>query len=193
MQCWKCPLGIHVLSFGRDECTSIVDARADAPMSGSNTRPPRTWEFPLRWRMQGRLWPSDELLSASRSMAYCLPANVDLEDYLRKVLRKRGAYRDENGEIVVYDKPTILSWDDCKCEPDTGCLRKLWGLSTQVAKRHLERLAGEVGEGKTKITLAHAQELEDKAVETGMPEATSDRERPSLHTLSKVQATFVPN
>ena len=132
-------------------------------------------------------------ISTFEAMAYRLPASADLEDYLKKVLRKRGAYRDVNGEIVVYDKPTILSWDDYKCEPDTGCLRKLWGLSTQVAKRQLERLAGEEGEGKTKITLAHAQELEDKAVETGMPEATSDRERPSLHTLTKVQMTFMPS
>ena len=132
-------------------------------------------------------------ISTFEAMAYRFPASADLEDYLKKVLRKRAAYRNDEGEIVVYDKPTILSWDDYKSEPDTGCLRKLWGLSTQVAKRHLERLAGEEGEGKTKITLAHAQELEDKAVETGMPEATSDRERPSLHTLTKVQATFMPN
>ena len=132
-------------------------------------------------------------ISTFEAMAYRFPSSADLEDYLKKMLRKRAAYRDDSGEIMVYEKPTILSWDDYKSEPDTGCLRKLWGLSTQVAKRHLERLAGEEGEGKTKITLAHAQELEDKAVETGMPEATSDRERPSLHTLTKVQATFMPN
>ena len=132
-------------------------------------------------------------ISTFEAMAYRLPSNADLEDYLKKVLRKRGGYRDENDEIVVYDKPVILSWEDYKSEPDTGCLRKLWGLATQVAKRQLERLAGEEGEGKSKITLAYAQELEDKAVETNMPEARSDRERPSFHTLSKVQATFMPN
>ena len=61
----ECPLGIHVLLFGRDECTSIVDACADAPMSGSNTR--RGWQekrvkarrkspWPMLKSSKTRLW-----------------------------------------------------------------------------------------------------------------------------------------
>lgn len=135
---------------------------------------------------------SDKICSFE-SMAYRLPTAGDLEEYLRKTLRMKGGYRDGNDEIVVYDKPAVIEWDEYKSLPDVGCLRKLWGMATQVAKRSMERLAGEDGEGKIKITLAYSQELEDKAVESGMPEAHSDRERPSLHTLTRAHAAYGPN
>ena len=51
-------------------------------------------------------------ISTFEAMAYRFPSSADLEDYLKKMLRKRAAYRDDNGEIMVYEKPTILSWDD---------------------------------------------------------------------------------
>ena len=35
-----------------------------------------------------------------------------------------------------------------------------------------------------------SNELETKATESGMPTPASDKERPSLHTLGKVQANF---
>lgn len=44
-----------------------------------------------------------------------------------------------------------------------------------------------------KVTLAYSQELEDKAVDSSMPEPASDRERPSLHTLSKMHTAVGPN
>jgi hypothetical protein len=71
-------------------------------------------------------------------------------------------------------------------------LRKLWTLSSQASKKKMERLAGEDSEMRTKVTLTLAQELEDRAIEAGMPPPINDRERPSLHTLTKVQGTFGP-
>ena len=62
--------------------------------------------------------------------------------------------------------------------------------SIQVSKRQMERTAGEDPDAKSKVTLTMAQELEDKGATTGMPAPTSDRDRPSLHTLSRVQAAF---
>eukprot|EP00435_Cladocopium_sp_Y103_P061453 s489_g23.t1 len=127
------------------------------------------------------------------AMAYRFPSSNDFEEYLRRSMRTRAAYRGDDTEIQVFPRPEILEWSDYKSTEDVGCLRKLWGLSTQAAKRQLERLAGDDGESKSKVTLATAQELEDKAVQQGMPEPKSDRERPSLHTLSKVQSVLGPS
>lgn len=134
----------------------------------------------------------NDRVTTFEAMAYRFPTSSDFEDYLRRSLRARAGYRESDGSIAVYPRPRILEWEDYKFDEDVGCLRKLWGLSSQVAKRHLERMAGDDTDFKSKVTLAMAQELEDKAVESGMPEPSSDRDRPSLHTLSKVQGTFGP-
>eukprot|EP00435_Cladocopium_sp_Y103_P059009 s40_g21.t1 len=126
------------------------------------------------------------------SMAYRFPSSGDFEDYLKRSMRVKAGYRDDDGSTAVYPRPTIVEWEDYRSTEDVGCLRKLWGLSTQVAKRQLERLAGDDTDAKTKVTLATAQELEDRAVATGMPEPQSDRDRPALHTLARVQGAFGP-
>ena len=47
---------------------------------------------------------------------------------------------------------------------------------------------------RTRSTMATAQELEDEAVRAGgIPPPGSDRDRPSLHTLGRLQANFGPN
>lgn len=135
---------------------------------------------------------SHDNINTFESMAYRLPASGDLEDYLKRVLRTRCAYRDDENNIICYDRPNIVMWEDYKTLEDVGCVRKLWGMSTTVAKRHMERLAGDESETKIKVTLSYSQELEDKGVQEGLPEPSSDRERPSLHTLTKVHATFGP-
>ena len=53
-------------------------------------------------------------------------------------------------------------------------------------------MAGDDGEIKSKITVFMSQDLEDKVVNNGMAPPTSDRERPSLFTLTKVQNNFCP-
>ena len=131
-------------------------------------------------------------VSTFESMAYRFPQAADLEDYLKKIVRVKNAYRTEHGSITTYPKPTPMAWEDFKMEEDVGCIRKLWNLSIQVSKRQMERMAGEDPDAKSKVTLTMAQEMEDKGVATGMPAPTSDRDRPSLHTLSRVQAAFGP-
>ena len=131
-------------------------------------------------------------VSTFESMAYRFPQAGDLEDYLKKIVRVKNAYRDSHGAVITFPKPSPMAWDDFKMEEDVGCVRKLWNLSIQVSKRQMERMAGEDPDVKSKVTLTTAQELEDKAVATGMPAPVSDRDRPSLHTLTRVQAAFGP-
>lgn len=125
------------------------------------------------------------------ALAFRFPKEGDFEDYLQKSLRLKGAFRDDDNEIVIYDKRTPESWEDFRASEDCGCLRKLWGLATQVAKKELEAMAaGQEEPTSSKVTMVLSQELEDKAVKAGLPRPLSDRERPALHTLTKVQSNF---
>ena len=57
------------------------------------------------------------------------------------------------GDIQTYPRPNIVPWDEFRHDEDVGCLRKLWALASQVAKKQIERLAGEDGEKRVKVTL----------------------------------------
>ena len=60
-----------------------------------------------------------------------------------------------------------------------------------MAKKELEAMAtGHEDQTSAKVTMVLSQELEDKAVKAGLPRPLSDRERPALHTLTKVQSNF---
>lgn len=130
-------------------------------------------------------------ISTFEAMAFRFPKEADFEDYLKRAVRPRGAYRDEDDNVVGYDKRTPEPWDLYKSSEDCGCLRKLWHMAAQVAKKELESLASGQDESSTpKMNSVLSNELETKAVDSGMPTPASDKERPSLHTLGKVQANF---
>ena len=137
-----------------------------------------------------------EKIATFEAVGFRFPKESDFEEYLRRVVRLKTAYRDARGEVVVHDRPSPESWDDYKCSEDCGCLRKLWGLSAQIAKKELEALAsGHTGaddEVKLKVNQTVSQELEEKAIKGGMQPPLSDQERPSLYTLSKVKHNFAP-
>lgn len=133
-----------------------------------------------------------ERVSTMEAMAFRFPQMNDFEDFMKKVVRTKSAYRDREGAVATYPRPRVMAWDDYRHHEDAGSLRKLWTLSSQASKKRMEKLAGEDSELRTKVTLTLAQELEDRAIEAGMPPPVNDRERPSLHTLTKVQGTFGP-
>ncbi len=128
-------------------------------------------------------------------MGFRFPEKEDFEVYLRRVVRHRAAYQEDDGEIKVFNRASVPSWDDYRSSEDAGCLRKLWTLAHQVSKKEVEALATATDDDqKNKITMATAQELEDEAVRAGgIPPPGSDRDRPSLHTLGRLQANFGPN
>ena len=97
----------------------------------------------------------------------------------------RAAYRDDKGEIVVFNRPKTPSWDSFRSSEDAGCLRKLWTLSHQVSKKEVKALAAGADEDqKKKITMATAQELEEEAVRAGgIPSPRSDGERPGCNSI----------
>ena len=133
----------------------------------------------------------DDRVDTFESMAYRFPSSTDFEDYLKKTVRNKGAYRDSSGAIQVYTKAQGTPWDVFKSAEDTGCLRKLWSLAHQVSKKELETLASPGEETRQKVTLTMSQEWEERAISEGMPIALSDRERPGLICLGKVQAAYM--
>ena len=115
-------------------------------------------------------------ISNFESLAFRFPKEGDFEEYLRKTLRLKGAFRDDDDEIVTYDKRTPENWEEFRASEDCGCLRKLWGLAAQVAKKELEAMAtGHEDQTSAKVTMVLSQELEDKAVRSGLPRPLSDR------------------
>ena len=125
------------------------------------------------------------------AMAFRFPKEQDFEDYVKRYVRPQGGYQEEDGTVKVYDKATPPTWEEFRSSEDCGCLRKLWYMASQVAKKELEALVAGTDESTpTKMNAVLSLELEEKAILGGMPTPGSDRERPSLHTLGKVQGNF---
>eukprot|EP00435_Cladocopium_sp_Y103_P010122 s4583_g2.t1 len=130
----------------------VVAAMADTKSSVAFARAAASFEV----HESDFLVLSHDRVTNFEAMAYRFPSSGDFEEYLKRSMRTRAAYHGENSEIEVFQRPKILEWEDYKSTEDVGCLRKLWGLSMQAAKRQLERLAGDDGEAKSKVTLATA-------------------------------------
>ena len=131
-------------------------------------------------------------VSTLESMAFRFPSQSDFEEFLKSVMRTTSGYRDEAGEVQTYPRQVQVPWSTYRHEEDV-CLRKLWTMASTASKKAMERLVSGEEDSKQKITITMAQELEDKAIEQGMPAPGSDKERPSLHALSRVQSNFGPN
>lgn len=58
-------------------------------------------------------------------------------------------------------------WNEYRRKEDTGCLRKLWSFSVQIAKKELEKLASQGEKAKHKFTLVVATEMEQRAIDEG--------------------------
>jgi len=135
----------------------------------------------------------DYLLLLSEKIAtfgFRFPKESDFEEYLRRFVRlKTAVYRDDLAEIVVYDRPE--AWDDYKCSEDCGCLRKLYGLSAQIAKKELEALAsGHTGADDEVRRSPRNWRIRPSRVVCNL--CLNDQERPSLYPLSKVKHNFAP-
>ena len=142
---------------------------------------------------------SDYLLMVSlgitthEQLAFRFPKADDFESFMTKALRPRAAYKDGE-DIKTFDKRSPPSEEDYRASEDAACLRKLYTLSSKVAKAEVESLAGIESEAKPKVSGPVANEIESQAV-TGrkIPAPLNDRERPSLYTLTKVQQNFSPS
>ena len=132
-----------------------------------------------------------ENIRCYEDLYFRMPRVEDFEDFLRDVICPKLAWKDENDQIITYERPGA-DWNVWRRSPDAASLRKLYHLAKQVAAKELERLTLGTAESekKAKVTLPIASELEEKAVRGGMPIIRSDRERPALATLTKVNANF---
>ena len=66
----------------------------------------------------------------------------------------------------------------------------MWHLSQHQAKKELELITAPEDDGKKRVTLALAKEMEDRAVREGMQRPASEREQPSLRCLAKVMQAY---
>ena len=136
---------------------------------------------------------TEDGVTTFEKMAYRLPTSTDVEDYLKSKVRVTSGYRYPDGRTVVFPTPAPLPWNTYKSGDDPGCFRKLWNLSLQVAKKELESLASPEEQTGRKVSLTMSQEMETRAVGEGMPAPLSDKERPSLLALTKVNQAYGPS
>ena len=95
--------------------------------------------------------------------------------------------------VQVFDRDPPLQWQEYKVSEDAGALRKLWAMAREVCKAEIESLtAGDSEAPRAKVGVANSLAMESAAVGMGMPSPSSDAERPSLYTLSKVIKSLVP-
>ena len=130
------------------------------------------------------------------SLFFRLPSEKDLEGYLEDVVLGTAAYRDKQGKLKTFARPATMTWTQYKRSAEAASIRKLWHLAKQSAESELSRmgLTSSEMEKKAKVTLPTSAELEQKALARGsIPELRSDKERPSLTTLSKVSANYAAN
>lgn len=93
----------------------------------------------------GYLVLCQDKVTTFESMAYRFPQNSDFEEYLKKVVRVKCGYRQDDDQIISFPREDPKPWEDYKMEEDVGCLRKLWNLAIQVSKRQMERGGGRWG------------------------------------------------
>ena len=128
-----------------------------------------------------------EQIHCYEDLFFRMPRAEDFEEFLQDVVFPRKAYRDDDKNIIRYNRPpeegVFAQW---KRGADAASLRKLYHMAKQVAVKDLERLTLSTSESerKAKITLPMAMELEQKALTSGMPIIRSDKERPSMSTLT---------
>ena len=136
---------------------------------------------------------TEDGVTTFEKMAYRLPTSTDVEDYLKTKVRVTSGYQYPDGRTVIFAKPTPMPWEAYKSGDDPGCFRKLWNLSLQIAKKELEALASPEEQSGRKVSMTMAQEMETRAIQEGMPIPLSDKERPSLIALTKVNQAYGPS
>ena len=132
-------------------------------------------------------------IATFEALAYRVPKQEDLEDILRNHLLTNAAYKSGDGAVQVFDRDPPLGWAEYKVSEDAGALRKLWAMAREVCKAEIESLTtGDTETPRAKVGVANSLAMEATAIREGMPTPTSDAERPSLYTLSKVTKSLVP-
>lgn len=127
------------------------------------------------------------------AMTYRLPKSEDLDDFMRTQILPRAGYREEDGNLLIFQREPADTWASYRVSEDAGAIRKLWSFAKEVCKAELEAMAsGDTGKVKPKANVATATAMENKAIkEADMPPPGSDSERPSLFALTKTSQSLV--
>ena len=132
-------------------------------------------------------------IATFEALAYRIIKADDMEVFMREEIAPKAAYKQPDGVVVTFDRTPAIQWTTFKMSEDCAALRKLWALSREICRAEVELLAsGDTEKSKVKVDISLAITMEKDAVKAGMPEPHTDRERPSLYTLSKAARALVP-
>ena len=126
-------------------------------------------------------------IATHESFSLRVHSKEDLEDFLKEVIVPQAAYNEGGDQgILVFARTPRVDWQQYKRSEEAGALRKLWNLGRELAKEELTKLASGEESSKAKVGAAASAAMETAALERGMPKPTSDSERPSHYSLTKV-------
>ena len=127
------------------------------------------------------------------ALAYRVPKADDLEDLLKASIMPFSGYKHLDGKVEIFNREPPTTWPEFKVSEDAGALRKLWSLAKEVCKAELEQLAsGDADSSRQKVGVANSLAMEADAIAKGMAQPSTDADRPSLFTLTKVTKALVP-
>ena len=113
-----------------------------------------------------------------------------LEGFLRDHVCPSAAYQDPDQGLLVFNRTPAVAWREFQLSEDCASLRKLWLLSKEMCKAEVEKMASGESSGKAKLRMGAHVAMEEAAIGKGMPNPTSDSERPALYTLNQLAKSF---
>lgn len=140
---------------------------------------------------------SDYLLLGSvgilsfEAFALRISSKEDLEEFLRSSICPSAAYQGPDGVLQTFTRAPPEPWASFKMSDDAASLRKLWYLSKEICKAEVGKMAAGDDASRVKVNLGSAVAMEQDAISRGMPPASTDSERPSLHCLTKVARSLL--
>lgn len=127
------------------------------------------------------------------SLAYRIPKSEDLEEMMKVSIAPYAAFKGDDEVVQTFNREPPMAWGEYKLSEDAAALRKFWAMSPEACKAEIESLAsGDSSTSKQKVGVANSIAMEKDAVLAGMPTPSSDAERPSLYTLTRVAKSVVP-
>ena len=113
-----------------------------------------------------------------------------LEDFLRDHICPSAAYSDASNGLQVFARQPMVPWREFKLSEDCASIRKLWLVSKEMCRFDLEKLASGEDGGRPKLKLASHVAMEERAITKGMPQPSSDAERPALYAINHMVKNY---
>ena len=114
-----------------------------------------------------------------------------LESFLRDHICPSAAYSHPDRGLLIFNRTPQVPWREFSLSEDAAAIRKLWLLSHEMCKAEVEKMASGEDSTKSRVKLSSHVAMEEAAKTKGLPQPSSDAERPSLYCLNRMAKCFL--